>query len=161
MSWRVRQRQSLTLSLKLALTQWMGAKHILYFTVSQKLNLTLTFSVNKVWCSNILRHLHWSVKLQEELLEVNSALESENNQLQQQRAQLERIAISITAQMVVESQVILFVQTCKFYSWYQVFIVGPCSHLPFFVSGTFDLFNATCEQYHRNVFNPFLNGKKR
>ena len=101
------------------------------------------------------------MKLQEELLEVNSALESQNSQLQQQRAQLERIAISITAQMVVESQVILFVQTYKFYSWYQVFIVGPCSHLPFFVSSTFDLFNATCEQYHRNVFNPFLNGKKR
>ena len=37
---------------------------------------------------------------------------------------------------------------------------GPCSHLPFFVSGTFDLFNATCEQYHKNVFNPFLNGEK-
>ena len=52
------------------------------------------------------------VNRQEELLEVDSALESENSQLQQQRAQLERIAISITAQMVVESQVVLlFINT--------------------------------------------------
>ena len=36
-----------------------------------------------------------------------------------------------------------------------------CLHLPspFFVSGTFDLFNVTCKQYNRTALNPFLNGK--
>ena len=29
-----------------------------------------------------------------------------------------------------------------------------------FVSDTFDLFNVMCEQHHRTVLNPFLNGTK-
>ena len=29
-----------------------------------------------------------------------------------------------------------------------------------FICSTFDLFNAMCEQHHRNSFNPFLNGVK-
>ena len=28
------------------------------------------------------------------------------------------------------------------------------------VSGTFDLFNVTCKQHHRNALNTFLNGTK-
>ena len=40
---------------------------------------------------------------------------------------------------------------------------GTCKHtfkVTVFVSGTFDLFNVMCKQYHKNVFNPFLNGMK-
>ena len=32
---------------------------------------------------------------------------------------------------------------------------------PHLMSVTFGLFNAVCEQYHRNAFNPFLNGEKK
>ena len=42
--------------------------------------------------------------------------------------------------------------------------VRLCLHLlspsPFFVSGTFDLFNVICKQHHRAALNPFLNGTK-
>ena len=31
---------------------------------------------------------------------------------------------------------------------------------PFFVSGTFDLFDVMCKQRHRTVLNPFFNGMK-
>ena len=37
-------------------------------------------------------------------------------------------------------------------------------HVPskssFFISGTFDLFDVTCKQYHGTALNPFLNGTK-
>ncbi len=52
------------------------------------------------------------LSLQEELLEVNAALESESSEILKQRGQLEREAMSITEQMSVEAQVCCTRQTC-------------------------------------------------